>query len=63
MPVLSIVSAVLVITFEQLSQWRYGPAGVFGLLLLSIGAKTRNATCASVGGALLAVMVAEPTLH
>ncbi|MET9495764.1 hypothetical protein [Streptomyces sp. NPDC006552] len=63
MAVLSLLSAVFVITFEQLVQWRYGPAGIAGLLLLTIGAKTRNATCSSLGGALLAIMVAGPALQ
>ncbi|MZD04710.1 hypothetical protein GTW43_06370 [Streptomyces sp. SID5785] len=63
MPVLSLLSAVLVITFEQLVQWHYGPAGIAGLLLLSIGVKTRNTTCSSVGAALLAILVAGPALR
>ncbi|MFI0241937.1 hypothetical protein [Streptomyces sp. NPDC016845] len=62
MPFLSLLSAVFVITFEQLVQWHYGPAGIAGLLLLAIGAKSRNATCSSIGGVLLAIMVAGPAL-
>ncbi|MEV1020517.1 hypothetical protein [Streptomyces sp. NPDC050264] len=63
MALLSLLSAVFVITFEQLVQWHYGPAGLAGLLLLTIGAKARNSTCSSVGGVLLAIMVAGPALH
>jgi hypothetical protein len=63
MAFLSLLSAVFVITFEQLVQWHYGPAGIIGLLLLTIGVKARNATCGSIGGVLLAIMVAGPALH
>ncbi|MFI7011584.1 hypothetical protein [Streptomyces sp. NPDC050145] len=63
MPFLSLLSAVFVITFEQLVQWHYGPAGIAGLLLLTIGLKARNATCSSIGAVLLAIMVAGPALH
>ncbi|MET8470356.1 hypothetical protein ABZY90_21190 [Streptomyces sp. NPDC006422] len=63
MPVLNLLSAVVVITLEQLAQWHYGPAGLAGLLLLAIGARARNATCSSMGGVLLALTVAGPALH
>lgn len=41
MPFLALASAVFVVGFEQLVQWRYGPAGIIGLLLIAIGAKSR----------------------
>ncbi|MET7513158.1 hypothetical protein ABZS88_06710 [Streptomyces sp. NPDC005480] len=62
MSVLTFFSAVLVITFEQLVQWRYGPVGITGLLLLTIGVKTKSPTCSSVGAVLLALMIAGPAL-
>ena len=42
--------------FEQFVQWRFGAAGLVGLLLFSVGIKARNATVTSVGAALLAVL-------
>ena len=63
MPFLSLLTAVFVIAFEQLVQWRYGPAGIAGLLLLTIGLKARNAACSSAGAALLALLVAGPALR
>ncbi|MFE4252422.1 hypothetical protein ACFRU3_23510 [Streptomyces sp. NPDC056910] len=62
MPVLTFFSAVFVITFEQLVQWRYGPVGITGLLLLAIGVKTKSPTCSSIGAVLLALMLAGPAL-
>ncbi|RVU17019.1 hypothetical protein EOT10_35290 [Streptomyces antnestii] len=62
MPVLTLLSAVCVVTFEQLVQWQYGPAGIAGLLLLTIGARTKSPTCSSVGAVLLALMLARPAL-
>ncbi|MFD3474465.1 hypothetical protein [Streptomyces sp. NPDC058695] len=62
MPVLTLFSAVFVITFEQLIQWRYGPVGITGLLLLTIGVKTKSPTCSSIGAVLLALMIAGPAL-
>lgn len=41
MPLLALVSAALVVGFEQLVQWRYGPAGIIGVLCVAIGAKSR----------------------
>lgn len=43
---------------EQLVRWKFGTAGFIGLLLFSIGIKARNATVASVGAALLAILIA-----
>lgn len=42
MPVLALVSAVFVIAFEQIVQWRYGATGIVGLLLLTIGIKAKS---------------------
>ncbi|MDI3417878.1 hypothetical protein [Streptomyces luteolus] len=62
MPVIAILGAAFVIGFEQLVEWQYGPLGIAGLLLLSIGIKARNATCSSLGAVVLAVLVAGPAL-
>ncbi|MDQ0950767.1 hypothetical protein QFZ24_004690 [Streptomyces phaeochromogenes] len=62
MPVIAFLSAVFVVTFEQLVQWRYGPSGVVGLLLLTIGIKAKSPTCSSIGAVVLALMVAGPAL-
>ncbi|MCX4990051.1 MULTISPECIES: hypothetical protein [unclassified Streptomyces] len=62
MPALALLSAVFVIGFEQLVQWQYGPAGIVGLLLLTIGIKAKSPTCSSVGAVVLALMVAGPAI-
>ncbi|MCX3059100.1 hypothetical protein [Streptomyces beihaiensis] len=63
MPFLNLFTAVVLITLEQLAQWRYGPAGLVGLLLLAVGARTRSTACSSLGAVLLALVVAGPTLQ
>ncbi|WP_432054801.1 hypothetical protein [Streptomyces sp. bgisy022] len=60
MHVLALLSAVLVVTFEQLVEWRYGPAGLLGLLLLTIGIKAERPSVSSAGAVLLALLVARP---
>ncbi|AQS68919.1 hypothetical protein [Streptomyces pactum] len=62
MPVLALVSAVLVIAFEQIVQWKYGASGIVGLLLLTIGVKTRSPSVSSAGAVVLALLVAGPAL-
>ncbi|MER5183614.1 hypothetical protein ABT009_35605 [Streptomyces sp. NPDC002896] len=62
MPAIALISAVFVIGFEQLVQWTYGPMGIVGLLLLTIGVKARNPVCSSIGAVVLALMVAGPAL-
>ncbi|WP_199549931.1 hypothetical protein [Streptomyces sp. N35] len=62
MPVIALLGAVFVIGFEQLVQWQYGPMGIIGLLLLSIGIKAKSPTCSSIGAVMLAVLVAGPAL-
>jgi hypothetical protein len=61
-PVLALLTAVLVIGFEQLVEWRYGPTGIVGLLLLTIGIKAKNPTVSSVGAVVLALLVTGPAL-
>lgn len=62
MPVLALVSAVLVVTVEQLVQWEYGVAGILGLLLLTIGVRANRPGVSSAGAVLLALLVARPAL-
>ncbi|MFE7973784.1 hypothetical protein [Streptomyces shenzhenensis] len=62
MPALALVSAVFVVGFEQLVQWKYGATGIVGLLLLTIGVKAKSPTVSSAGAVLLAVLLAGPTL-
>ncbi|MFF4794162.1 MULTISPECIES: hypothetical protein [unclassified Streptomyces] len=62
MPALALVSAIFVVGFEELVQWKYGAMGVIGLLLLTVGIKARNPTLSSVGAVVLAVLLAGPAL-
>jgi hypothetical protein len=61
-PVLALLSALFVVGFEQLVQWKYGAAGVVGMLLLSIGIKAKSPALSSAGAVLLAVLLAGPAL-
>jgi hypothetical protein len=54
----AIFLAVVENGFEQIVQGKFGAAGIVGLLLFSVGIKARSATIASVGAALLAILVA-----
>ncbi|MES4886458.1 hypothetical protein [Streptomyces sp. NPDC096012] len=54
MPALALLSALFVIGFEQLVQWRYGAAGIVGMLLLSVGIKAKSPAVSSAGALLLA---------
>ncbi|WP_395576712.1 hypothetical protein [Streptomyces sp. BK79] len=62
MPVLALVSALLVVTFEQIVQWKYGTSGIVGLLLLTIGIKAKSPSVSSTGAVVLALLVAGPAL-
>ncbi|MDG9725952.1 MULTISPECIES: hypothetical protein [unclassified Streptomyces] len=62
MPVLAFVSAVLVVTFEQFVQWKYGATGLVGLLLLTVGVKAKSPSVSSAGAVVLALLVAGPAL-
>jgi hypothetical protein len=62
MPAIALISTAFVMGFEQIVHWRYGPAGILGLLLLSIGVRTKSPTCSSIGAVLLALLVARPAL-
>ncbi|WP_055700339.1 MULTISPECIES: hypothetical protein [Streptomyces] len=60
MPVLALLAAVVAVAVEQLVQWTYGPTGIVGLLLLTVGLKAKSPTCSSVGAAVLALMMTGP---
>jgi len=62
MPAIALLSAIAVVAFQQLVEWRYGTMGIVGLVFLSIGLKTRNHTCSSIGAVILALMFAGPAL-
>ncbi|NBE50307.1 hypothetical protein [Streptomyces boluensis] len=62
MPAIAVLGALFVIGFEQLIESRYGPLGIVGMLLLSIGIKAKDPTCSSLGAVVLAVLLAGPAL-
>ncbi|PAZ13248.1 hypothetical protein CLM62_25450 [Streptomyces sp. SA15] len=62
MPVLALLSAVFVIGIEQTVQWKYGAAGIIGLLLLTIGIKAKSPAVSSAGAVVIALLVARPAL-
>ncbi|MET9965079.1 hypothetical protein ABZZ80_03895 [Streptomyces sp. NPDC006356] len=62
MPAIAFVSTVFVLGFEQLVQWKYGPMGIIGLLLLTIGLKARSPALSSIGAVVLAALVTRPAL-
>lgn len=61
MPLIALVIAALAIGFEQLVQWKFGPMGIIGFLLLTLGLKARNTACSSIGAVIL-VMLLAPSL-
>ncbi|MEU1690755.1 hypothetical protein [Streptomyces hirsutus] len=62
MPVLALISAILVVTLEQYVEWKYGIAGIIGLLLLTVGVKAHSPGVSSAGALLLALLVTRPAL-
>ncbi|MEU9189646.1 hypothetical protein AB0D14_34910 [Streptomyces sp. NPDC048484] len=60
MPAIALLSTLLVVGFEQFVQWRYGPCGVVGLLLLTVGLKIKSPACSSIGAIALALMFTGP---
>ncbi|MFI6089427.1 hypothetical protein [Streptomyces sp. NPDC051218] len=62
MAVLALLAAAFAVIFEQFVQWRYGPVGIIGLLLLTIGIKAKSPTCSSIGAVVLALMMTGPAL-
>ncbi|MES5821599.1 hypothetical protein [Streptomyces sp. RG80] len=62
MPALYLLSAIFVVGLEQTVQWKYGAAGIIGMLLLTIGVKAKSPAFSSVGAVVLALLVARPAL-
>ncbi|KMS69491.1 hypothetical protein ACM01_34800 [Streptomyces viridochromogenes] len=62
MPAIAFISAVFVLGFEQLVQWKYGPMGIVGLLLLTIGIKAKSPALSTIGALVLAALVTRPAL-
>jgi hypothetical protein len=61
-PAIALLSAVFVVGFEQIVQWKYGATGIIGLLLLSIGIKAKSPAISSIGAVVLALLVTGPAL-
>jgi hypothetical protein len=61
-PALTLLSAIFVVGFEPMVQWKYGAMGIIGLLLLTVGIKAKNPTISSVGAVVLAMLLAGPAL-
>ncbi|MEV7087840.1 hypothetical protein AB0O07_18415 [Streptomyces sp. NPDC093085] len=59
MPTSALLTAALSIGLDQLVHWRFGTIGTVALFLFTFGVKARNATCAGIGGALLALLVIQ----
>ncbi|MFD0315856.1 hypothetical protein [Streptomyces flavalbus] len=59
MPVLSLFVAAVGMGAEQLMGWRFGPVGIAALLLLAIGLKANNSTCASLGAVALLLLMLQ----
>jgi hypothetical protein len=62
MPALYLLSAIFVVGVEQTLQWKYGAAGILGLLLLSVGIRAKSPAMSSAGAVVLALLVARPAL-
>ncbi|MFI9832511.1 hypothetical protein ACIHIX_33045 [Streptomyces sp. NPDC051913] len=62
MPAIYLLSAIFAVGVEQTVQWKYGAAGILGLLLLSVGVKAKSPALSSVGAVMLALLVAGPAL-
>ncbi|PZH13375.1 hypothetical protein C1I97_11505 [Streptomyces sp. NTH33] len=61
-PALALLSAVFIVGLDQLVRWKYGTAGIVGLMLLTIGIKAKNPTLGSVGTVVPAMLLAGPVL-
>ncbi|MFF7313749.1 hypothetical protein [Streptomyces sp. NPDC008137] len=62
MPALTLLAAIAVVAFEQFVQWKYGPAGIVGLLLLTVGLKANNSAVSSTGAVVIALLVLRTAL-
>ena len=61
-PAIALLSAVFVVGFEQIVQWKFGATGIIGLLLISIGIKAKSPAISSIGAVVLALLFTGPAL-
>ncbi|WP_405821082.1 hypothetical protein OG705_15670 [Streptomyces sp. NBC_00838] len=54
------MSPLIGFVLEQFVQWKFGTAGGLALLLLLVGFKIKNSTCAGVGAIVLALLAMQP---
>ncbi|MFE5816838.1 hypothetical protein [Streptomyces sp. NPDC056479] len=59
MPFIYLAVAALVIGFEQLIQWKYGPMGIIAFLALTIGIKAKNTMIGGIGAVILVMLLAH----
>ncbi|MFE5890806.1 hypothetical protein AB5J55_19535 [Streptomyces sp. R11] len=59
MPLIYLAVAALVIGFEQLIQWKYGPMGIIAFLALTIGIKAKNTMIGGIGAVILVMLLAH----
>ncbi|AJE84462.1 MULTISPECIES: hypothetical protein [Streptomyces] len=60
MALLALIGGAFALGVQQLAAWRYGPVGILGVLLFTLGLRTRHHSCTVAGAVLLALMVAQP---
>ncbi|MEV0775609.1 hypothetical protein ACIBLA_23990 [Streptomyces sp. NPDC050433] len=60
MPLVALVLATFAVGFEQLVAWHFGAMGIVALILLTIGVKAKNPTCAGIGAVILALLLMRP---
>lgn len=61
MVIAQLLSALMVVAFEQFIQWRYGLVGLICLVLLVTGTRARNVNWIALGAVgLLLFMVQAP---
>ncbi|MEJ8669980.1 MULTISPECIES: hypothetical protein [unclassified Streptomyces] len=59
MPLIYLAVAALVIGFEQLIQWKYGPMGIIAFLALTVGIKAKNTMIGGIGAVILVMLLAH----
>ncbi|MFI6347711.1 hypothetical protein [Streptomyces sp. NPDC050560] len=57
MSALALLAGAFVVGFEQLTQWKYGPVGIAGLLLLALGFHRSSPAYSSAGALVLTLLV------
>jgi hypothetical protein len=62
MPALLLIAAVVVVGFDKLAAWRYGPLCAIGALLIAIGIRTRSPACVGVGVTVIAMQLTAPAI-